>query len=699
MMNTPQHTKAIYDLIERVIGENKSQWIDIQWLTPVNDHDVFELKTVADRLVIRGTSGSAIASGFYWYLKHECHSHISWCGDRVDVPLPLPAVSLVRKETPYKYRYNLNYCTFSYSMAFWDWERWEREIDWMALNGVNLVLSLVGHEEVWRRLLTRIGFSDEQCKQFICGPAFFAWQWMQNMTSWGGPLPDWWFEERVELARKIHDRMIALGIMPILQGYSGMIPIDFKSKYPKSEPVGQGKWCEFDRPSLLLPSDPMYKEVASIFYEEQKALFGEDIHFYSTDPFHEGGSTEGIDVTAYAREMQREMLKADPQAIWVLQAWQDNPKDALLQGLDKSRVLILDLWCESDPAWKQREAFQGTPWIWCMIQNYGGKNGLFGNLDLIANELPVVLNHSQSGLLAGIGLAMEGIETNPVMYDLLTDMIWRTKAPDVKNWLDMYIQRRYGKLLPIASEAWAYLRRSVYNCNIVQQGATESILCARPAADITSVSTWGPTGYYYEKSDVREASKRLFECFEELKGSEGYLYDLVDVTRQAVADLARETYHEFISAFQNKDLALFDFKAGQFLQLVGLQDKLLGTCKEFLLGRWIADARELGRSDEDKDWLEFNARTLITLWGTEQSQQPLHDYSHREWSGLIADFYYPRWAMYIASLRHSIEQNQEAEPIDWYEWEYRWTRNTNPFVVEPTVNMVEIMEEIIPLLG
>jgi alpha-N-acetylglucosaminidase len=95
----------------------------------------------------------------------------------------------------------------------------------------------------------------------------------------------------------------------------------------------------------------------------------------------------------------------------------------MLQGLDKSYALILDLLCESDPAWKQREAFQGTPWIRCMIQNYGGKNGLFGNLDLIANELPAVLENPRSGQLAGISLAMEGIKTNPVMYDLLTDMV------------------------------------------------------------------------------------------------------------------------------------------------------------------------------------------------------------------------------------------------------------------------------------
>ena len=34
--------------------------------------------------------------------------------------------------------------TASYSSAFWDWRRWEREIDWMALHGVNLPLAFTG---------------------------------------------------------------------------------------------------------------------------------------------------------------------------------------------------------------------------------------------------------------------------------------------------------------------------------------------------------------------------------------------------------------------------------------------------------------------------------------------------------------------------------------------------------------------------
>ena len=51
-----------------------------------------------------------------------------------------------------RFRYYQNVCTVSYSFVWWDWERWEREIDWMAMNGINLPLAFNGQEEIWRRV-------------------------------------------------------------------------------------------------------------------------------------------------------------------------------------------------------------------------------------------------------------------------------------------------------------------------------------------------------------------------------------------------------------------------------------------------------------------------------------------------------------------------------------------------------------------
>lgn len=99
--------------------------------------------------------------------------------------LPLPKET-IRKKASVADRYYLNYCTFSYSMPFWDEERWMKEIDWMALHGINMPLMMTGIETVWRNLLKKLGYDDEEIGRFISGPAFLAWWQMNNLEGWGG---------------------------------------------------------------------------------------------------------------------------------------------------------------------------------------------------------------------------------------------------------------------------------------------------------------------------------------------------------------------------------------------------------------------------------------------------------------------------------------------------------------------------------
>ena len=49
-----------------------------------------------------------------------------------------------------------NVCVYSYTFAFWQWPDWERHIDWMALNGINLPLAFTAQEEIWRRTYSKV---------------------------------------------------------------------------------------------------------------------------------------------------------------------------------------------------------------------------------------------------------------------------------------------------------------------------------------------------------------------------------------------------------------------------------------------------------------------------------------------------------------------------------------------------------------
>ena len=119
-------------------------------------------------------------------------------------------------------------------MAGWDWERWEREIDWMALNGINMPLSVTGQEAVWQKVYRDFGLNDDEINAFFVGPAYLPFGWMGCMDGWGGPLPQTWIDAHLKLQKKIVARQRALGMTPVLQGFTGHVPVALRQKLPQA---------------------------------------------------------------------------------------------------------------------------------------------------------------------------------------------------------------------------------------------------------------------------------------------------------------------------------------------------------------------------------------------------------------------------------------------------------------------------------
>lgn len=259
----------IQGLLERIDKGASRKFVIEQVKSPT---DFFELDQKGDKVVIRGNNYVSIATGVNWYLKYYAGIQLSWNGMTAQLPAVLPAVpQKERHETDLKYRYNFNYCTYSYTMAFWDWDRWEKEIDWMALHGINLPLAVVGADVVWYNVLTKLGYTKDEINEFIAGPAFQGWWLMNNLEGWGGPNPDSWYKQRETLQKQILKRMREYGIRPVLPGYSGMVPHNAKERLGLnvSDP---GLWCGYRRPAFLQPTDPRFNEIADLYYKEMSRL-------------------------------------------------------------------------------------------------------------------------------------------------------------------------------------------------------------------------------------------------------------------------------------------------------------------------------------------------------------------------------------------------------------------------------------------
>lgn len=691
-------------IIERRIGAEYKEWFTLEVAPGKNEYDYFELSQKDGKIHIKGNDGVSLATGLNHYLKYYCNVNISQVGDQVDMPKEIvPIEGTVHKETKFPVRYSYNYCTLSYSMAFWGEKEWRNELDWLALNGVNVVLDATAQEEVWRRFLGELGYSHQEAKDFIAGPAYYAWAYMANLSGFGGPVHDSWFTERTELARKNQLIMRKLGMQPVLQGYSGMVPVDITEKDPDAQVIKQGTWCSFQRPSMLKTDSATFDEYAQLFYKVQKEVYGDVSDYYATDPFHEGGNTGGMSPTVIAQKVLANMMKADENGIWIIQSWQGNPSTALLQGLDAARdhALVLDLYAEKTPHWNETDPnsyggaegggeFLNTPWVYCMLNNFGGRLGLHGHIENFVNGVADAA--AKADHMAGIGITPEASVNNPVLYDLFFETVWaedgeNLAAINLDEWFKDYTTRRYGAESQAAYEAMQILNETVYNpaLNMKGQGAPESVVNARPGLDIGAASTWGNAVIDYDKAELERAAALLLEDYDKLKDSAGYQYDLANVLEQVLSNTAQEYQKKMADAFREGDAEKFGQMSDKFLEIITKVEEVTGTQEEFMLGTWLESAKALAKNADDftKELYELNARGLITTWGSiEQANSGgLIDYSNRQWAGLTKDYYKPRWEKWIAERKKELagEESKNYSAADWFEMEWGWARSNNDY--------------------
>ena len=628
----------------RVVPSRAAQ-IDVQQIpADVGGFDVFEVETVGGRLVLRGNSGVSIGSALGWYLTNVAHAQLSWVGDNLALPSVLPTVpARVRVASPYRYRAYLNYCTFNYTMAWWDQARWEREIDWMALHGVTMPLATTGQEAVWQQTLRELGLGDSEIRSFLVGPAFSCWQWLTNIEGWGGPLPQSWIDSHLKLGQFILEREREMGMTPILQGFSGCVPLSFRQRFPDAAIQNKKIWCEVPPGTAQIdPEDPLFAKAGRIFLEKQAELLGTD-HLYAADPFHEGEPPK--DGQAYLNSVGARIFALtsdfDPRATIVMQGW--TIRKGVVDGIPSDRLLVLDLTGEK---WRETEAFWGRPWVAGVLHNFGGRTFLGGNLAKIANNAPSLIGSPKAGRLVGIGAFPEAIEQNPAVYDLAFDIGWRASPPDLRAWVDAYATARYGSGAPAVLSAWGRLRASVYS-----QGdsapSMDSPFCAQPALGLDKAAPWGSFDREYDTAEVWAAWEDLLSCRGDLASVDTYRYDVVDVGRQALADLSVPLYFRVVKAFRSGDHKAYSAAKSRFMELGSDLDGLLATRREFLLGHWIADARGWGTTPDERDLYERNARYLLTLWGPPSHGAFLHDYACRQWSGLMGGFYLKRWEKFF----------------------------------------------------
>ncbi len=722
--------KALKTLIERIAGKTYAAVFEFKKIEPENegmDRYIIE-DTNNGKILISATGGIAAATAFRWYLENRCNSYVGPLTRRLNFPTIPPKATYHSQNSICLYRYFLNYCTFGYTLVFWKWDKWQELLDWMMLAGYNLVLNPIGHEMVWINLLDELGYTEKEINTYLSAPTFFPWQCMMNLSTWGGAAPREWYKERVALGNQINDYLFSFGASPMLPGFAGMVPNDFKTHFPDSNPYDQGLWCDMPRPSILLPEDKYFDRVARGFYRHQKNLFGDKINYFSIDPFHEGGKSDGVKLANYAKSCYSYMKTVSNNPVWFFQGWTANPNREMIKALPVKNVLIGNLRStdlsgglenlkntndkiksnsvstnelvediRSTKLTVLHDNFADYPWLFCCVNNFGGQRCLRGNMNLLIKYGYEMLKN-ENFTVVGIGIIPEGIEIDEILYDIFTDIAMTDKPFDTDEWLEQRIKIRYGKCSENTLDAWKIIRDKVY-VGDTENVPRESALLTRPSLTANMVSSYSTSKFSYNPNDLKVAFKLLMKDFNNIKMSDTYRLDLLDFARQIVDYIAWDYLEGLQKAYIQKDEKNFEENAQKFLNMYNYIEPLLCCDKHTMLGNWLETAKSNGKTASEKAYFEFLARTLITLWGDRNGAIGLRDYAAKEWSGMVEDFYRPRWESYINILRRTFVTNQEPLDFNRYDAEYFFTTLSKKYPTEPYGNFEKALNNILTLIS
>ncbi len=638
-------------IIDRFTGGQLPLRLELSRKKTADGCDSYSTAMENGTLVVKGSNGVALCRGAYDFIRSNGAGIRSWQGQAF-FPDALPANAAEKVVvSPFRDHYYLNVVTYGYTMPYWNQERWDEEIDWMALHGIDMPLALVAQEAVYRIVFKQMGFTDEQVDKWEVGPAHLPWMRMGNLSgnSFDGPLTPAWNDMQIDLQKHILKRMRVLGMKPIFPAFGGFVPPAFKDKYPNDIELTGWGWVPSDyRNYRLSPSNKLFVEIGSRFVHAWDSIFGKGDRYLS-DSFNEMAiPNDKTLLTQYGDSIYKSIHQANPDAKWVMQGWtlgyqrgdwdEDN-FHSLVKNVPDDRFMVLDMasdynkffWGNSYD-WDFYPKFYNKEWVWSVIPNMGGKTAMTGYLEYYANGRLDALNSKNRGNLTGYGFAPEGVENNEMVYELLCDGGWSGQRIDLNRWMTNYAKSRYGSEMAAVESYYNGLRNSVYNS-----------FTDHPRFGWQTAGNTMGTGSINKNNEYRKGVEHLFTQLPE--GTKGTLLmnDLIEAAVIYAGGKVEDLCAKIKSYAENnrKD------EARKLILTVDTlmtdMDRALSAHTVYRLDKWEQQAQDCGTTDAEKKMYAKNARRIVSIWyGDHTYEEPVCDYAARLWSGLIRDYYQPR---------------------------------------------------------
>eukprot|EP01084_Bolivina_argentea_P185791 320337_1 len=669
--------------------------------------DIIELDNNGSNIILRGTSIIALTNAFNWYLEDFANTTYDWRTYTVNMPtspLPLPPYTQKIRSVPFMYYQNV--CTVSYTFAFWDWNTWQQHLDWMAMQGINMPLSFNGQEYIWAKTFAQFGFNTTDLSSFFSGPGFYAWNRMGNIQGWGGPLRESEIINQYNLQLQILARMNTFEMIPAMTCFAGHVPQAITTLYPNANVTKSRDWNGFPEPyccvDLLDVSDPLFAEIGNTFIKMQTKYFGTS-HIYQCDTFNEMDppTNNPTYLKSATAKVYNAMNSYDENAIWLLQGWlfvsdgfwNNVTVSAYLSGVNDDAMIILDLVSEHDPIYNKYESYYGKPFVWNTLHDYGGHDGIEGDIPAITNGVVDALNFPNTTIM-GVGTTMEGIWQNYIVYDATYKMGYKTKPINVTAFGERYAFRRYGlphtcnnnmNVTNALVNSWILLANTLYSTSSDPHFNIQYTPITK--VPYFNYSFVGPLPY--NPMIVQKVWKQFVGIGNELQHVEKFRYDLIDVTRQIMMDLYNLVWHNFTAAHAQHDIENTQKYANSMIDIISDMDRIVLTNKHWMLGTWIEMARNqtniTNDNNDTKNWYEFNARNQITTWGPNGE---VNNYACKQWGELVGSYYKPQWQSFvdqvIECMKNGSSWNQNAfAQSNYLNLEKPFSYSVGGYIIDP----------------
>lgn len=639
------------DLIKRNTPRIADQFV-LKTIDSDNGYDCYEIYSEDKKVVLAGNSPLSQAMAYYDYLGRY-HGVVITSGDYdistiSSAPLPEGKINRTIKR---KIRAMTSYEAFSLSGNFRGFDRWEKEIDFMAMHGFNRALQPVGFDGVLFRTLTDIGMPENFCLEFSSGPAFLMNQLTGNIAGTNSVNSKEYLERKITVGKLISDRERSLGIEPIFPAAIPSVPFSLRKKYIKMDIFKAPMWHNFPPIFFIRPKNAFFSVFNKKFLTVQREALGET-HSYIFEGVYEsdkkGYNSHLADLGKALEEMLNEF---DKDAVCYLHTSSINAD--FFKSCSGDKYIFLDD-CEMS---KNSDILSDKKYIPEVSGNRYGRTGIYGNVQKLCD------NPFANSELGG-ALAFDTFDVNPVYCAAALKAITAADSFERDDFIRDFCTKRY-KTDSFSDDIISLIDL----CS--SDECTGSIICARPCTNVKHTAPYDTRERSYDFHKLYPIAQRIINS--EDKKIDAMRADIQSIVRQFLSDLAYPVYIKATEFFREKNVRNFEQASNLFLEICEDIDRLLRTREETNFCTKYVEAQELGSSQEEKESLQINFLLLHTIWGP-FDHSILYDTVWNEWGGLVKDYYEARWHMYYRSLAayfdnpKKLKDNSKKQPLDRNEY-------------------------------